>query len=229
MSGIDGLTHRLRAAEGEPRGAIVLLHGRGTDENDLQPLIDVLDPEREFVGVTPRGPLRLAPGGNHWYAVHRIGFPDRDTFHSTYELLSRWLDALPEALGVPWERTLLGGFSQGAVMSYALGLGAGRRPPAAILGLSGFMPTVDGFALELDNRSRYPVAIGHGTFDPVIDVAFAHDARDRLLAAGADVAYRETPMAHSVDPEFLVALQPWVRRVVAAEDADSVQRRRAAS
>jgi phospholipase/carboxylesterase len=229
VSGIDAVAHRLRPAAGEPRGAIVLLHGRGTDEHDLAPLIDVLDPERAFVGVTPRGPLPLPPGGNHWYAVHRIGFPDRDTFRPTYELLAQWLDALPDALGVPWERTLLGGFSQGAVMSYALGLGAGRPSPAAILALSGFMPTVEGFALDLDDRNGYPVAIGHGTLDPVIDVAFARDARDRLLAAGADVVYRETPMGHSVDPEFLVQLRSWVGRLVAAEGADSVQRRPAAS
>jgi phospholipase/carboxylesterase len=217
VSGIDALAHRLRPAAGEPRGAIVLLHGRGTDEHDLAPLLDVLDPERALVGVTPRAPLRLAPGGNHWYAVRQIGFPDPDTFHPTNELLSEWLDALPEALGVPWERTLLGGFSQGAVMSYALGLGAGRPAPAAILALSGFMPTVEGFALDLDGRDGYPVAIGHGTLDPVIDVSFGRQARDRLVEAGADVVYRETPMGHSVDPGFLAELRPWVARALDAE------------
>jgi phospholipase/carboxylesterase len=222
VSGIDAVAHRLRPAAGEPRGAIVLLHGRGTDEHDLAPLIDVLDPEQAFVGVTPRAPLRLPPGGNHWYAVHRIGFPDPDTFRATYGLLSQWLDALPGALGVPWERTLLGGFSQGAAMSYALGFGAGRPSPAAILALSGFMPTVEGFPLDLDDREGYPVAVGHGTLDPVIDVAFARAARDRLLAARADVVYRETPMAHSVDPEFLVQLRPWVPSVVAGEGTGSV-------
>jgi phospholipase/carboxylesterase len=229
MSGIDALPHRLRPAAGEPRGAIVLLHGRGTDEHDLAPLLDALDPERALVGVTPRAPLRRPPGGNHWYAVRQIGFPDPDTFRPTYQLLSDWLDSLPEALGVPWERTLLGGFSQGAVMSYALGLGAGRTAPAAILALSGFMPTVVGFTLDLDHREGYPVAIGHGMLDPVIDVSFGRAARDRLLAAGADVSYRETPMGHSVDPAFLADLRPWVRRVVAAERADSVPRPPAAS
>jgi phospholipase/carboxylesterase len=229
VTGIDALAHRLRPATGEPRGAIVLLHGRGTDEHDLAPLIDVLDPEHAFVGVTLRAPLQLPPSGNHWYAVHRIGFPDRDTFRSTYEMLSQWLDALPDALGVPWEQTLLGGFSQGAVMSYALGLGAGRAAPAAILALSGFMPRVEGFALDLDDREGYPVAIGHGTLDPVIDVAFGREARDRLLAARADVVYRETPMGHSVDPEFLVQLRPWLRRVVAGEGTGPVPPRPAAA
>lgn len=219
MSGIDALAHAVRPAAGEPRGAIVLLHGRGTDERDLLPLIDALDPERAMVGVTPRGPLRLPPGGNHWYAVQRVGFPDPKTFFPTVELLAGWIDALPGALGVPLSRTLLGGFSQGAVMSYALALGPGRPAPAGLLALSGFMPTVEGFSLDLEERDGYPAAIGHGTLDPVIDVRFGREARDRLMAAGADVIYRETAMGHSVDPAFLMELRPWVAEVVAGRRA----------
>src|SRR3954453_20233005 len=121
MPGIDDLVHEVRPASGSPEGALVLLHGRATSERDLLPLLDVLDPERRFVGVTPRGPLALPPGGAHWYAVARIGFPDHDTFHATYATASTWLDALLADEGVPIERAIIGGFSQGAVMSYALG------------------------------------------------------------------------------------------------------------
>ena len=70
------LVHRVRPAAGDPEGALVLLHGRGADENDLFGLLDVLDPERRLVGVTPGGPLFLPPGGRHWYVVPRVGFPD---------------------------------------------------------------------------------------------------------------------------------------------------------
>lgn len=219
MSGLEGLAHQLRPAAGEPAGAIVLLHGRGTDEHDLLPLIDLLDPERRLVGITPRAPLQLAPGGNHWYVVRRVGFPDQRTFAASFASLTSWLDALPEALGVPWERTILGGFSQGAVMSYAAVLGAGRPAPAALLALSGFIPDVDGFEPDLRRRQDYPVAIGHGSLDPVIDVGFARSARDALLGAGAAVTYRESPIAHGVDPDFLRALRPWLRRAIAAPPA----------
>ena len=57
-----------REPAGEPAGALVLLHGRGADERDLFPLLDELDPQRRLLGVTPRGPLALPPGGAHWYA-----------------------------------------------------------------------------------------------------------------------------------------------------------------
>lgn len=202
------LAERIRPAREEPEGALVLLHGRGTDEHDLFPLLDMLDPERRLLGATARGPLSLPPGGAHWYVVRRIGYPDRETFQATYPLLTGWLDDLLARHEVAPERVVLGGFSQGAVMSYAVGLGAGRPRPAGIVALSGFVPSVDGF--ELGDPSGLPVAIGHGTHDPVIPVEFGREARDRLTEAGAEVTWRESPMAHQIDPSFLRELPDWI-------------------
>jgi phospholipase/carboxylesterase len=213
---VPELTHRIRPAEGgPPDGAIVLLHGRGSDEYDLEPLLDVLDPRKRLVGVFPRGPLHLPPGGAHWYVVPRVGYPDPQTFAATVELAGAFLDGVPQLTGVPWERTVLGGFSQGAVMSYALGLGAGRPSPAGIAGLSGFIPTVEGFELDLGSRRGLPVAIAHGSLDPVIDVQFSRTARDLLSAGGLDVTYHEAGYPHTIDPAFLPALHDWIRRALA--------------
>ena len=206
----DALVHRVRQAAGEPEGALVLFHGRGADERDLEPLIDALDPERRLVAITPRGPLSLPPGGAHWYAVRRIGYPDPETFDAVYPVAAGWLDAVLASHGVALARTVIGGFSQGAVMSHALGLRSGRPTPAGILALSGFIPTVEGLALDLEGRVGLPVAIGHGTEDPVIGVEWGRDARDRLEAAGAAVTYRESPMAHTIDPGYLGKLRTWV-------------------
>jgi phospholipase/carboxylesterase len=212
----ESLAHRIRPAAGEPEGALVLIHGRGADEHDLFPLIDLLDPEARLVGVTPRAPLRLPPGGAHWYVVGEIGRPDPETFRAAYAQASDWLDAMSELTGVPPERTILGGFSQGSVMSWALGLGRGRPSPAGIIGLSGFIPTVDSFELDLGGREGFRAAIGHGTYDPVIDVMWGRQARDLLLEAGAAVLYRESPMGHAIDPGFLTELAAgWVREAVA--------------
>ena len=199
------LTQVTRPARGEPEGLLVLLHGRGADEHDLFPLLDALDPEQRLLGVTPRAPLSLPPGGAHWYAFYRLGHPDPDTFWTTYPRLVEWLDGL----GFPPERTVLGGFSQGGVMAYAVGLAKGRPRPAALIALSSFMPTVPGLELDLSSPLP-PVAIGHGTYDDVIGVEWGRVARDVLTEAGADVLYRESPMGHSVDPTFLAELRTWL-------------------
>ena len=216
-----------RPAAADPEGALVLLHGRGADERDLFPLLDLLDPDRRLLGATARGPLSLPPGGAHWYIVRRVGYPDPETFNATYPELAAWLDGMLAEHGIPPERTVLGGFSQGSVMSYALGLGPDRPRPAGIMALSGFLPTVEGFDLDLARARDLPVAIGHGTHDPVISVEFGRDARDRLTAAGADVTYRESPMPHTIDPQFLRELQEtWLPETISAaakQPADPVE------
>jgi phospholipase/carboxylesterase len=194
---------------------LVLTHGRGADEHDLLPLADMLDPARRLLAVLPRGPLRLPPGGAHWYAVHEIGRPDPGTFLPTFAAFSAWLDATAAAHDLTADRIVLAGFSQGAVMSYALGLAAERPRPAGIIALSGFVPEVPGFELGLEERAGLPVAIGHGTHDSVIGVEFGRRARALLEAAGADVRYRESPMAHSIDPQYLFELRGWLEDVLA--------------
>lgn len=193
------LTARRREAAGDPDGALVLLHGRGADENDLYPLLDYLDPERRFLGVTPRGPLALPPGGAHWYAAREIGFPDPQTFLASYEAAGRFLD------GLGCERVVLGGFSQGATMSYALGLGKGRPRPAAMLCFSGFVPAVEGLEFDL-SPPLPPIAIGHGTFDDVIGVEWGRRAHELF----PDALYRESPVSHTIDPRFLRELSGWL-------------------
>jgi phospholipase/carboxylesterase len=200
--------YQVREPAGEPDGALVLFHGRGADEHDLFPLFEFLDPERRLLGVTPRGPLSLPPGGAHWYALQEVGYPDRDTFLATYAEVGAWLDGFLEERGISHSATVLGGFSQGAVMTYSFGLGAGRPRPAALIALSGFIPTVEGF--ELDLSEIPPVAIGHGTYDPIIAVEFGRRARKVLEEAGASVLYREYPLPHAIDPQFLMELRSWL-------------------
>jgi len=198
-----------RRAAGEPEGALVLFHGRGANEFDLVPLLDALDPERRLDGFCPRAPLSLPPGGAHWYVVQRVGYPDPETFAVGFAAAAGFVDSLPH------ERVVIGGFSQGAVMSFAVGLGRGRPRPAAIVAFSGFIPEVEGW--ELDTEQPFPpIAIAHGTYDPVITVDFGHRSRDRLEAAGAEVLYRESPMQHSIDPQFVAELQPWLLDAVRA-------------
>jgi phospholipase/carboxylesterase len=207
------LDHLLREPAGHLRGALVLSHGRGTSERDLFPLFDEIDPERRFLGIAPGAPLtNIPPGGKHWYVVPRVGYPDPETFASSYGKLTGFLDGILEERGIGWDRTILGGFSMGAVMSYSVGLGPGRPRPAGIVALSGFVPTVEGWEPELGGRQGLPVFIHHGTNDPIISVDFARRAKDLLEAGDLEVTYVESDAAHWVPPEVL----PMVRDFVAA-------------
>jgi phospholipase/carboxylesterase len=136
-----------------------------------------------------------------------VGFPDPATFQESYRALGELLD---EELAVDWTKTVVGGFSQGTAMSYAVGLGAGRPAPAGILALSGFIPSVPGWQPSLEDRTATPVLIGHGSQDPVIPVEFARQARDFLEAGGLAVTYRETPMGHTIDPRMIPEIAAWL-------------------
>ncbi len=207
------LVHRIREPRGEAEGALILNHGRGADENDLFGLLDELDPEQRLVGVTTGAPLtNVPPGGRHWYLVPRVGYPDPETFASSYEQLTGFLDAFLAERGLGWDQTVIGGFSMGAVMSYAVSLGEGRPTPAGLLAFSGFVPAVEGWAPELDGRSGLSVAIHHGASDPIISVEFARRARELLRSGGIEADYLETDAGHWLPPE---ALEP-AREVVAS-------------
>jgi phospholipase/carboxylesterase len=209
------LSYRERPADGDSEGLLVLHHGRGADENDLLPLGDVLDRERRLHVATPRAPLQL-PGwpGCHWYVVPRVGYPDPETFHEAYRELAAFHDELWERSGIAPERTVLGGFSMGTVMSYALGLGADRPAPAGILAFSGFIPVVDGWELELEGRKHVRVFIAHGRNDPIMEIGFARRARELLEGAGLEVEYHESDAAHQIDPAHIPAATVWLERTL---------------
>jgi phospholipase/carboxylesterase len=200
-----------REPAGEPAGVLVLLHGRGADEHDLYPLLDLLDPERRLLGVTPGAPHHLPPGGRHWYALGGIPTPDPATFHATAPRLARFLDDLP----LPFDRVVLGGFSQGAVMSYAMSLGPDRPRPAALVAMSGFLPRVADWPLRFERLAGVPVGIAHGSLDPVIPAQFASEAEATLTAAGADVLRLSSPVPHMVDPGWIEPLRDLVARATA--------------
>jgi phospholipase/carboxylesterase len=217
---VSALTFIERPAAGEPDGLLVLHHGRGADEHDLLPLADVLDPRRRLHVVSPRAPLSPPGGGHHWYLVPRVGTPDPDTFHAAFEKLAELHDELWKRIGVGPERTVLGGFSMGAVMSYALGLPAERPVPAGVLAFSGFLPTVHGWAPALQQRGGLPVFIAHGSRDPVIDVGFAREAERVLREGGLSVEYHESEAGHHIDPRELPAAAAWLaRRLAPAHEA----------
>jgi phospholipase/carboxylesterase len=202
------LERRERAAvhPDRPEGLLVLLHGRGADRNDLFPVLDLIDPGHRFHAVTLEAPFQPdGQVGHHWYVVRIVGAPDRDTFHASMRLLHRDIDALLVEHGLSHDRLVIGGFSQGAVMSIATAFAPGRPSPAAVLPWSGFVPTVEHWEIDPAAAAGVPVLLTHGSLDPVIEVDYGRNADALLRQAGAEVTYREPPIGHELDLETVRA------------------------
>ncbi len=194
----------------------MLHHGRGTDEGDLLGLADVLDPRRRLHVVSPRGPLVL-PGspGYHWYLVPRVGYPDHDTFQAARSGLAALHDRLWAETGIEPARTVLGGFSMGTVMSYAMALGGDRPAVAGILAFSGFVPVVEDWKPALEDRRSTRAFIAHGRADPIMEIGFARGARELLEGGGLEVEYRESDVGHQIDPASLPPAVAWLDETLA--------------
>lgn len=189
----------------------MLHHGRGTDERDLLGLADLLDPEGRLRVVTPRAPLALdGSPGYHWYLVPRVGYPDHDTFQAARAALAELHDGLWEETGIEPARTVLGGFSMGTVMSYAMALSDERPAVAGILAFSGFVPSVEDWQPRFDDRQDTRAFIAHGRRDPIMEIGFGHRARDLLEAGGLEVEYHESDIGHQIDPAHLAAAKDWL-------------------
>ena len=195
---LDDLDHALRPPAAEPAGAVVLLHGPGATEQDPLALLEVLDPQRRFGGVCPRGTMNV-PGaiGYQWYIDREPGYPQRDTFEQTYAVLDEWLGVFAQRTGIPPERTIIGGFSQGAAMAWALVLGQGRPRMGGLLAVSGFIPRVSDFEMDDGAMDGLPVAICHGANDPKVPGrARARGARPRAGGRGEAALPRVRRAAH---------------------------------
>lgn len=140
----------------------------------------------------------------------RVGHPDPGTFHAAFSVLAELHDALWQETGISPQRTVLGGFSMGTVMSYALALSGERPAVAGILAFSGFIPQVSGWSASFADRMGTRAFVAHGADDRVIDVSFGRAARDALTAGGLDVEYHEAALGHQVAPAHVVLAASWL-------------------
>ena len=212
---------------GTPAATIIVLHGLGADGTDFQPLADEMD--LAAVGpvrwVLPRAPVRPVTLNNGyrmraWYDIlgnelERAGAKRedevglRESFGLVQQLIDREL-----AQGVPAQRIVLAGFSQGC----AVALGAGLRYPqrlAGLAGLSGYLPLADTTARERDTANvGVPIFLGHGTRDAVVPHARGVASRDALNNLGYRVEWHEYPMEHSVSLEEIADFNRWLLAVL---------------
>jgi phospholipase/carboxylesterase len=206
-----------------PQASVIWLHGLGADGHDFEPVVPAIAGELALPlrFVFPHAPVRPVTINNGyrmraWYDI--AGF-DRNALQD--EVGIRGSDAAVRSLirrenerGVATGRIVLAGFSQGGAMALYTGV---RYPEklAGIMGLSCYLV----LARMLDDERHAvnqstPIFMGHGTFDPVVDVRLGEETRKALEARAYSVTWRTYPMPHSVSPEEIRDIISWLKRVL---------------
>ena len=205
------------------KATIIMLHGLGADGTDFLPLADEL--RLDAVGpvrwVMPRAPVRPVTinGGapmRAWYDIMGTDLVKREDEAGLRDSAAQVLALIARevALGMPAERIVLAGFSQGCAISLLAGLRCPQRL-AGVAGLSGYLPLPAATSAERHAANQAtPVFLAHGRQDEMVSLARGQQARDALLALGQTVQWHDYPMGHSLCIEEVRDLQAWLLKVL---------------
>ena len=206
-----------------PSVAVIWLHGLGADGNDFVPIVRELDltgcPAIRFIFPhAPTMPVTINNGYvmRAWYDILGADLVKREDeagLRKSQSAIEQLIDQ-QKSLGIPAERIVLAGFSQGCAMALQTGLRHAEKL-AGLLCLSGYVPLYTAVTNERHSANQAtPIFLAHGQSDPVIPLNRAEQSRDLLLALNYSVEWHEYPMQHSVCPEEIDDIGRWLRRVL---------------
>lgn len=207
----SSLVHRVLEPEESTASVhptLIMLHGRGADEEDLLGLSSYLDPR--FLYISARAPFAFQYGGGYtWYDIGEVGVPLPGMFDESYEKLEQFVDDALQNYPVDRSRVYLFGFSMGTVMSYALSL----TKPELFRGVSansGYVPEGTSLSFRWRDLAGKEFRIAHGEYDSVIPVQMARRAKELFAQSNATVDYREYPMDHQISDESVSDIAGWI-------------------
>lgn len=209
---------------GEPKHAIIWLHGLGATANDFPPIVPELglDSQRSIRFIFPQAPDRpiTINGGVRmpgWYDIKGMSIEDKQDAVGMAESRAM-LDGLIKALmddGIGSENIIVAGFSQGGAVAYFTALRS-QAKLAGVLALSTYLPfSEDTEAQQSGNNMTTPIFACHGTFDPVVPITLGKASADSLLALGYDIRWKTYPMEHNVVMEQIKDIGAWINEVFA--------------
>lgn len=185
----------------KPEYLLILLHGWGANYQDLVPLASQFNlPNYQY--LFPNAPFNhpQAPEGKAWYSLESDRY---DGIEESRKLLYNWLSVLPENTGVPLNKTILVGFSQGGAMCLDIGL---KLPVAGVCVLSGFLH----YEPEKQDNPFPPVLMCHGTSDPILPIDLAKMAKQKLESVGVKIEYHEFDIEHGIIPEEIELIKKFL-------------------
>lgn len=207
---LEHLTRPSSLKENAP--LIIMLHGYGSDENDLFSFASELP--SEYYIVSAKAPYAMQPYGNAWYAIHFDAndgkFNDTEQAIASRELLSTFIDQVVANYPVDAKRVVLLGFSQGTILSLATALSYPEKVNY-VVGLSGYLAE-DMILQGIENRdlTGLQIYMSHGSVDQVIPVQWARASHPVLKQLGIPVEYSEYPVGHGVAPANFYHFKAWL-------------------
>jgi phospholipase/carboxylesterase len=198
-----------RRSTGAKSPAIILLHGRGADENDLLGLSQYLD-ERLMV-FSVRAPYPFEYGGYTYFQLDDDGTAEPTMFLEGYNKLVGFVDGIRTLAEIDAGRVYLLGFSMGTIMAYALSL---THPEqfAGVIAQSGFVRDHPQLEFRWNHLNGCSFIITHGIQDPIIPVSLARKTKELFAKSNADFVYNEYPMGHEISGESLADVSEWLRK-----------------
>ena len=196
----------------EKNPLIVLLHGYGSNEEDLFSFAPELP--KEYYVISVRAPFDLQPYGHAWYAIHfdadENKFSDNVQAKKSVELIAGFIDEIIKQYPIDAKNVTLIGFSQGAILSYATALTFPEKI-AKVVALSGYL-NLDIVPENIDKKaiSHLKFFVSHGPVDQVIPVDWARKAKPALENLGLEVTYNEYPIGHGVAPQNFYDFKNWL-------------------
>jgi phospholipase/carboxylesterase len=192
--------------------AILLLHGYGSNEEDLFSFATEL-PEEYYV-ISPRAPYDLTYGSYAWYAINfdadENKFSDLDQARSSRDLIVEFIDECVSKYAIDTDKVSLFGFSQGAILSSAIALSYPEKINK-VAALSGYLNTEIATEDYLKNNvSKVKFFVSHGVVDQVIPIDWARKTKPALENLGIDVVYKEYPIGHGVSPQNFHDFKDWL-------------------
>ncbi len=188
----------------KPEFVLVLLHGWGANNRDLTALVPMLGlPQGLYLFPNAPYPHPEVPEGRAWYALDN----NNQGIDHSLDMFYQWLLSLEDRTGIPLNKTIVGGFSQGGAMSLDVAL---QLPVAGIVSLSGYLH----FEPSADRNPFPPTLICHGTQDPVIPINTAQECQKKLKNIGVDVEYHEFDISHEIIPAEAHLLRDFIIKVI---------------
>lgn len=186
--------------------AIFLMHGMGSNEQDILTLVSGLEKDAYIFGI--RGPIEQPPG-YAYFTIEGFGKPHRSVFADIVRNLEEFIGNAINTYAIDPENVFLGGFSQGAILSMTLGLTMGSRIKG-VMAFSGYIPLFVKEEYSNQHTSHLQIFISHGEQDPVFPLAWGEENRDYFDKLGATVSYQAYPAGHTISLENYNDFREWL-------------------